>query len=60
MTPTNSAAVAPSTSAAPNQRFQMADRLLAHENTTDASRLNEAAATIAVPMLGNITAAFSG
>jgi hypothetical protein len=36
-TTANNPAAVPSTSAAPNARFQAADRLLAHENTIDAS-----------------------
>jgi hypothetical protein len=54
ITPTNSPAAAPNTSAAPNARFHAGDRLLAHENRIDASNPKTAAATTAIPMLVNI------
>ena len=46
-TATNIPVAVASTNAAPNARFHAADRLLAHENTVDATKPNPAAATIA-------------
>lgn len=55
-TATNNPVAVARTNAAPNARFHAADRLLAHENTIDATKPNPAAATIASRIVANMPA----